>query len=678
MANSQLMAPTQLDTELLQRLVRTVRGLAIDGVEAADSGHPGLPLGCADFAVTLWYHFLRYNPEDPKWPGRDKFILSAGHGSMLLYALLHVAGFDLPIEELKKFRQFGSKTPGHPESFMTPGVETTTGPLGQGFAVGVGFALAEKMLAARVNRDGFKPVDGYIYGLVSDGDLMEGVAMEAASFAGHLQLGNMIYLYDDNNISLDGPTDLSFGEDTAKKFQAIGWHTQTVDGFSHQQVADAIFNAQMEIRKPSLIICKTVIGFGSPNKAGTSSAHGSPLGKEEAKLTKEKLGLTQETFVVPQEDRDAWGARKAELKKLYDEWHAKFESAKKSQPEATALFDTLMKREVPADIESKLPQFDVKKDLATRSAGKAVLKALGPHVPWLIGGSADLSVSTNAVIEGGGDVKTGDFKGRQIFFGVREHAMGAICNGLTMHGGFRAYGGTFLTFSDYMRGAVRLGALQHCPSIWVWTHDSIFLGEDGPTHQPVEHVAALRTIPHLVVIRPGDAVETGHAWIAALREKRPTALILSRQNLPVYDRALPEFAAQGSLAQGAYIFRKEKNAAKLDGILMGTGSELSLCVESARKLESEGVSVRVVSMPCWELFEDQDDEYREQILPAACTARVAVEAGVSFGWHKWTGTKGEMVTRDDFGASAPAKVLAKEFGFTVENVVAKFRKAAAK
>ncbi|MBI1291717.1 transketolase [bacterium] len=673
--NTQITDKRKVDAALLRRLANTVRGLSIDAIEAANSGHPGLPLGCADLAVTLWYHFLRYNPADPQWQGRDKFILSAGHGSMLIYSLLHLAGFDLSLDELRRFRQWGSKTPGHPENFMTPGVETTTGPLGQGFATGVGFALAEKMLAARINEPENALIDSYVYGIVSDGDVMEGVAMEAASFAGHLKLGNIIYLYDDNDISLDGPTSLSFGENSAQKFQAIGWHVQSVDGFDHQAIADAILAAQAVKDQPSLIICKTVIGYGSPAKAGSSKAHGSPLGKDEAKATKEKLGIPVEpTFNVPLADREAWTQRTSDLAPIYTEWQSALTRLRKEAPAKAAALDAYFKRAVPANIGDLLPKFDPAKTIATRKASEAVLGALGSAVPWLVGGSADLSGSTNAKIAGGGVVKPGDFAGREIYFGVREHAMGSICNGMTQQGAFRAYGGTFFTFSDYMRGAVRLGALMHAPSIWVWTHDSIFLGEDGPTHQSVEHLAAARCIPNLVTLRPGDANETAWAWVAALqRSGGPTALVLSRQNLPTLDRATGEFNdAEGTL-KGAYILRPENDPTNLQGILIGTGSELCLCVDAAKVLEDEGYSVRVVSMPSWELFEMQDADYREDVLPKDVPARVAVEAGVRMGWERYIGLCGTFVGMSGFGASAPAEVLAKEFGFTTENVVAKMK-----
>lgn len=659
-----------VDTNLLRKLANTVRGLSMDAVDKADSGHPGLPLGAADFAVTLWYYFLRHNPADPAWIGRDKFILSAGHGSMLIYSLLHLAGYDLTLDELKSFRQLHSRTPGHPESFLLPGVETTTGPLGQGVANGVGFALSDKMMAARVNRADFTPYENNVYVLCSDGDLMEGVAQEAMSLAGHLGLGNLICLYDDNSISLDGDTALSFsGERTAIKYEAMGWHIVTVDGHNHQAVADAIVEAKNETERPSLIICKTIIGYGSP-KEGTSSVHGSPLGAENSKKTKEKLGIpTEPLFLVPGEDREAWAARAAVLKDEHAAWKKSVEEGRSKHPDAVAIMEKFHEQKLPENLRSLLPKFDPAKPIATRKAGQVVLEALGKHVPWLVGGSADLSVSTLAVVEDT-RISREDFSGRHIFYGVREHGMGGIVNGMVRTGAFRAYGATFLTFSDYMRGSIRLSALMECPSIWVFTHDSIFLGEDGPTHQPVEHYAALRAIPNLIVFRPGDAVETGEAWVAMLEEKHtPATILLTRQNLPVYDRSTPEFKADGSVAHGGYTFRPEKNPGRLDGILIGTGSELHLCVEAARQLEANGASVRVVSLPSWELFDKQSAEYKNRILPPAVTKRISVEAGRSLGWERWVGNTGRMIAQDKFGASAPAKVLAKEFGFTVERIV---------
>lgn len=666
----------KIDDKLVRQLANTVRGLSMDAIDKADSGHPGLPLGCADFAVTLWYYFLRYNPSDPKWPGRDKFILSGGHGSMLLYSLIHLAGYDLPIDELKSFRQWGSRTPGHPENFLTEGVETTTGPLGQGFGASVGFALADAMMAARTHRDDFTPFASNTYVLCSDGDLMEGVAMEAASFAGHMKLGNLIALYDDNDISLDGPTSLTFaGEDTASKFEAIGWHVQKVDGHNPSQVGAAIAKAKAETGRPSLIICKTIIGFGSP-KAGTSGVHGSPLGAENTAKTKEKLGIPAKAFHIPDSDKKAWAARRKELKKDYDAWQSMTTKARKKHPEALSIMEAFLAQELPADLESKLPSFEAGKSVATRKASQATLKEIGKAVPFLVGGSADLSVSTNAFVDDS-KVAPDNLAGRHLFFGVREHGMGAIVNGMVNHGAFRAFGATFLTFSDYMRGSVRLSALMHARSIWVYTHDSIFLGEDGPTHQPVEHVMALRSIPNLTVIRPGDAIETAEAWVAALRvETGPVALILTRQNLPTFDRSSKEFKAQGDLSKGGYVFRPEQNPKKLDGILIGTGSELHLCVEAARHLEAKGRSIRVVSLPSWELFEQQTKAYREKVLPPSVKLRVSVEAGITLGWQRYIGDAGIAIGQDGFGASAPAEVLAQKFGFTAKKIAAAVEKAA--
>lgn len=658
-----------VDRDLLRRLANTVRGLSIDGTQAANSGHPGLPLGSADFSVTLWYYFLRYNPSDPTWPGRDKFILSGGHGSMLIYSLLHLAGYDLSLDELKNFRQWGSKTPGHPEFGHTAGVEATTGPLGQGFATGVGFALADKMMARRYHDGDFTPFDSFVYGLVTDGDLMEGVALEAASFAGHMKLGNIIYLYDDNDISLDGPTSLSFDrENTRAKFEATGWHVLEVDGHDHQAVADAIVAAQNERERPSLICCKTVIGFGSPNKAGTSSAHGSPLGADEAKLTKEKLGIPVEpAFHVPDEDREAWEDRAADLKREHMVWKQMIEDKRRKKPGLVEDIETQYKQELPDELARVLPGFD--KPIATRKASQEALTAIGKEISWLVGGSADLSVSTNAFIKGDNTVDPGEFDGSHIFFGVREHAMGSIVNGLVLHGAFRGFGATFLTFSDYMRGAIRLSALMEIPSIWVFTHDSVFLGEDGPTHQPVEHYMALRAIPNLRVYRPGDAHETAWSWLCAVQDrKHPSALLLTRQNLPVYDRVGDEFAAASNVAKGAYVLRKEKDSTKLDGIYIATGSEVHLCVEAAKALEAEGKSIRVVSAPCLELFNEQPAKYQDSVLPADCTRRVVVESGVTMGWEKYAGPGGVILGINHFGASAPAEVIAEKFGLTSENV----------
>jgi transketolase len=669
----------QVDVEKLRRLANTVRGLSIDGVEAANSGHPGLPLGCADMAVTLWMHFLRYNPSEPLWPNRDRFILSAGHGSMLLYSLLHLAGFDVSIDDLKAFRQWESKTPGHPELGVTAGVEATTGPLGQGLANSVGVALSGAMLNARFEEHAPRLVDYYTYVIASDGDLMEGVTSEACSLAGEWKLGRLIVLYDDNDITLDGPTSLSFtAEDRQKRYESYGWHVQHIDGHDAQAIADAITAAQNDPR-PSLIACKTTIGFGSPNRAGSHKVHGSPLGKEETKLTKAALGLPDEKFRVTDEDRQAWAARAEENRRDYSEWKLHLAASRSTSPGPMEMWDTLHEQKLPGGIAAQLPKFDPAKKVATRVASEKALNALAPSAPWLVGGSADLSSSTKAIIAGTTKVKAGDFKGRDIYFGVREHAMGSIMNGIISQGVFRAYGGTFLTFSDYMRPAARIAALSHIPAIYVWTHDSIFLGEDGPTHQAVEHYAALRAIPNLLVVRPADAEEASHAWLLALSEKkRPTALLLTRQDLQTFDRSGKEFAHADGLHLGAYILRHEDGTADPQLILIATGSEVEPAVGAAKELEAEGIRTRVVSMPCMELFRAQDAAYRESVLPAAVESRIAIESGVSMCWHEWVGTKGAFVCLDHFGASAPAEVLAEKYGFTAHNIAARGRELVAR
>lgn len=662
-----------VDRELLTRLANTVRGLSMDAVQHANSGHPGLPLGCADMAVTLWYHFLRFDAKDPHWPNRDRFVLSAGHGSMLLYSLLHLAGYGVSLDDLKGFRQFGSITPGHPEIHLTPGVEATTGPLGQGFANAVGMALSGMMLRARFDDAAPGAFDHFVYVLASDGDLMEGVVAEAASLAGEWQLGNLVVLYDDNDISLDGPTSLSFSrEDRAQRFEAYGWHVQHADGFDQQEVANAITEAQRDPR-PSIIICKTVIGFGSPNKAGSSKSHGSPLGADEVCMTKERLGISPEPFHVPEEDRTAWSHitdRRGEEAAL---WRSLWKGVLDGDGAAAGRWNALSTTSLAPHGVVKLPLFDAKKKIATRVAGQKALEALAPSAPWLVGGSADLSSSTKAIIPDTTIIRAGDYSGRDIYFGVREHAMGSIINGLSTQGSFRAFGATFLTFSDYNRPAIRLAALSHIPSIFVFTHDSIFLGEDGPTHQAVEHVASLRLIPNLLVLRPGDAAETAKAWEVIMEQKnRPAALVLTRQDLATFDRTSGEFGSAGDVRRGAYILRREKGAAPAL-ILIATGSEVEIAVDAARILESDGVAVRVVSMPSFELFREQPQAYRDAVLPAAVTARIAVEAGVTACWHEWVGPAGAIIGVDRYGASAPAEVLAVEYGFTAANIVEKAR-----
>jgi transketolase len=643
----------------------TIRGLAMDAVQKANSGHPGMPMGMADAAVVLWTHFLKHNPSDPRWADRDRFVLSAGHGSMLLYSLLHLTGYDLPLSQLRDFRQWGSQTPGHPEHGLTPGVETTTGPLGQGISNAVGMAIAERWLGARFNRPGFEIVNHYTYVIASDGDLMEGVSHESCSLAGHLGLGKLVVLYDDNGISIDGSTSLAFTEDVLARFEAYGWHTQRIDGHDSMAVEKAVAGARAEADRPSLIACKTHIGFGSPNRQDSHKAHGEPLGADEVRLTKANLGWPlEEPFFVPEEVREfmqqsaAWGTAQQE------EWEETFASYGRAYPESSAAFDCAMRGDLTDGWDSNLPAFTGPGSIATRAASGAVLDAIAPQVPMLLGGSADLTPSNNTLPKGTCDVTREDFTGRYLHFGVREHAMGSILNGLALHGGVRPYGGTFLIFSDYMRPAVRLAALMGLPVIFVFTHDSIGLGEDGPTHQPVEQLSSLRLIPNLAVFRPADAGETVEAWRFALARRRgPTALVLTRQALPVIGRVCHAPAEEA--ARGAYILRGVDDP---EVILLATGSEVHLALAAQEILAAQKVRVRVVSMPCWELFEEQPNEYREAVLPSAVRARVAVEAGATLAWGRYVGLDGEIVGLDRFGASAPQAVLYREFGITAQAV----------
>ena len=657
-------------TENLDRLcINTIRTLAMDAVQKASSGHPGMPMGMADVAYVLWTRFLKHNPADPKWPDRDRFVLSAGHGSMLLYALLHLTGYDLPLEELKNFRQWGSRTPGHPEYGHTPGVETTTGPLGQGFANGVGMAIAERFLAATFNRPGFPIFDHYTYAIVSDGDLMEGISHEAASLAGHLGLGKLIYLYDDNDISIEGSTDITFTEDVAARFRAYGWHVQTVDGYDLAAVEAAIRAARAETDRPSLIICRTHIGYGSPNKQDTASVHGAPLGEEEVRLTKEALGWPPDAqFLVPPEALAVFRRALDEGREAQARWEAMFERYAREYPKEAALLRRLWAGELPEGWEEAIPTFSpADGPLATRKASGVVLNALADALPTLIGGSADLAPSNVTLLKGYDDFQAETPAGRNLRFGVREHAMGAILNGMALHGGVIPYGGTFLVFSDYMRPAVRLAAMMGVGVIYVWTHDSVWIGEDGPTHQPVEHLAALRAIPNLVLIRPCDANETAVAWKVALKRRGgPTALILTRQSLPVLDRS--GMAGPEGLERGAYVLRDAPEG-RPDVILIGTGSEVHLALAAQEALAERGVRARVVSMPSWELFDAQPEEYRNRVLPPDVLARLAIEAAVSMGWERYVGPEGDVMSIERFGASAPYKVLMEKFGFTPEAVV---------
>jgi transketolase len=643
-----------------------VRGLAMDAVQKADSGHPGLPLGMADAAVVLWSRFLRFNPADPWWFNRDRFLLSAGHGSMLLYALLHLSGYDLPLEELKNFRQWGSLTPGHPELHLTPGVETSTGPLGQGLTNAVGMAIAERWLAARFNRPDFPLIDHTTYALVSDGDLMEGISHEACSLAGHLGLGKLIFLYDDNHITIDGKTELAFSEDVLMRFSAYGWHTQRVDGHDPLAVGEAIVAAQAETERPSLIACRTTIGYGSPNRAGTAKAHGEPLGVEEVRLSKERLGLpADQSFYVADEARAFLTQAAGRGAAAMAEWEAMRRRYEESYPAE----GELLRRMLAGDFDVALDVdelFDPTKSIATRVASGTVLNAIALQVPTLLGGSGDLTPSNKTDLKGAADLRRGDFSGRYIRFGVREHAMGGILNGMALHGGVRPYGGTFLVFSDYMRPSIRLAALMEADVIYVFTHDSIGVGEDGPTHQPVEHLMALRAIPNLMVIRPADAVETAGAWLAALANRQgPTALILTRQNLPRLDSTVAQTLCGGYVLAEA---RRDGQPVEPDVILIGTGSEVQLAARAREILAGEGVAARVVSLPSWELFAAQPEAYRESVLPKRVRARVSVEAGVTEGWRQFVGLDGLSVGIDRFGASAPYQVVYEKLGVTAEAV----------
>ena len=651
--------------------VSTIRLLAVDMVQKANSGHPGLPLGAAPMAYVLWSRFLRFNPQAPKWPNRDRFVLSAGHGSALLYSLLHLYGYDLSLDDLKQFRQLGSRTPGHPESHITPGIEVTTGPLGQGFANGVGMAMSEAHLGAMYNRPGYEGIqDHYTYCLVSDGDLMEGIASEAASLAGHLQLGKMIYLYDDNKISLDGPTSFAYTENAMQRFDAYYWHVQHVqDGNSLDEIENAIRVAQSVKDRPSIIAVRTIIGFGSP-LAGTSKSHGSPLGPDNVKITKKFYGFDPEaTFQVPQEVYDHLreaGQRGAELQK---EWDAQFAEYEQAHPTEAQQFHVSFKGELPEGWDKNLPVYTpADGELATRQASGKALDAIKKSVPFMFGGSADLASSNEMDKSGDDSFQPLHYERSNIWFGVREHAMGGIMNGIAHHAGLRTYGGTFLTFSEYMRASIRLTALAESAATFVYTHDSIGLGEDGPTHQPIEQVASLRTMPNIVVLRPGDANETTEAWrIAMTTPKSPVCLILSRQKLPIFDQSKMGSAREG-VAKGAYIL-SEANGGKPEFIIIATGSEVALALQGQKALQEAGTPTRVVSFPSWELFEKQPKSYREQVLPPAVRKRLSIEAGSPMGWAKYVTDEGASISMNRFGESAPAEELFKKFGFTVDNVV---------
>jgi transketolase len=675
-------APSQKENsnttpELDQLCINTIRALTLDAVQKAKSGHPGLPLGAAPMAYVLWTRFLRHNPRNPKWDNRDRFLLSAGHGSMLLYSLLHLTGYDLPLDELKNFRQWGSKTPGHPEYGLTPGVEITTGPLGQGFANGVGMAMGAAHLATKFNKDGFPLIDHHVYAIVSDGDLMEGVASEAASLAGHLKLGKLIYLYDDNHVTIEGFTSLAFSEDVPKRFEAYGWHTQTVaDGNNLDDIEAAIRAAQAVEDRPSLISVKTVIGYGMPTQ-GTRKAHSDPPGEDAVREAKRHLGWPEDKeFFIPDEALSHYREAIERGAHWESEWHALVERYESTHAEDGNLWRAIMSGDLPAGWEDHLPKFEEPKSVATRVASGEVINALAPVLPMLIGGSADLGVSNNTDIKESHSFEAGEYDGRILHFGVREHAMGSTLTGMSLNGGLIPFGGTFLTFSDYMRPAIRLAALSEVQVIYVFTHDSVGLGEDGPTHQSVEHLAALRAIPHLFVIRPADSAEVSEAWrIAILRRHAPTALALTRQKVAVIDRQ--RFAAAEGLRRGGYVLAEAETS---DGvattpklILIANGSEVGLALEARETLLKEGTPVRVVSLPCWELFEEQAKEYRDEVLPPSVTARLAIEAGVCQGWDRYVGPAGAMICLNRFGGSAPGEVALRELGFNLDNVLSHAR-----
>lgn len=653
-------------TDIEERSINTIRFLAVDAVQKANSGHPGLPMGAAPMAYVLWKEFLKHNPKNPGWSDRDRFVLSGGHGSMLLYALLYLTGYEaMTMEQLKSFRQLGSLTPGHPESHITPGVEATTGPLGQGISNSVGMAVAERFLADTFNREGFGVVDHYTFVIATDGDLMEGVAAEACSLAGHLGLGKLVVLYDDNSISLAAPTSVSFTEDVGGRFRSYGWQVLSVeDGNTDlDAIRQAISEARGEEDRPSLIMVRTTIGYGSPNLANSHSVHGSPLGPDEVKATKVNLGWPSEPdFYVPDDVLEHFREAVKVGKEREGSWKKLTAAYSEKNPELGKRWDQIQKGELARGWEESIPSFYPEDgSLATRKASGAIINALSSAVENLIGGSADLAPSTNTYMKGIGEQQAQEHGGRNLRFGVREHAMGAVVNGMAYHGGLIPFGGTFLTFSDYMRGAVRVSALAGLHTIWVYTHDSVWLGEDGPTHQAVEHIAALRAIPNLTVIRPCDANETAQAWRAAMKSRGPVALVLSRQGLPILDRK--KYAPAAGLEKGAYVL-SDADGKKPDVILVATGSEVALALEAKKIIEDKGNRCRVVSMPSWELFEGQPESYRNEVLPPGVKARVTIEAGVRQGWDRYAGDRGRIVSQDSFGVSAPYKELLEKFGFT--------------
>jgi transketolase len=663
--------PAQFASEPIEKLIPdTIRTLTVDAVEKAKSGHCGLPMGCADFAYVLWTKYLKFNPLNPHWKNRDRFVLSAGHGSMLIYSLLHLTGFEkMTLEQLKNFRQWGSMTPGHPESHETEGVEVTTGPLGQGTGNSVGLAIGQKFFAATFNTPDFPVSDHRVYTIVSDGDLQEGVSHEAAGLAGHLGLDNLVWFYDDNSVSIEGMTKLSYSDDVPSRFKGYHWHVISIDGNDQKQIDAALQEALATKGQPTIIIGKTVIGKGSPKLQGTPKAHSDAFGTEEVIATKRNLGWPEDAqFLVPQRVKDFFAEKRIGWAKQEADWTKLFADYKAKNPDKAQLWQDFIDKKLPANLESLLPKFPIEKPIATRNAGGDILKVLFENVPNLIGGAADLAPSTKTWIKEFGSFEKDSYGGRNLHFGIREHGMGTIVNGLAYYNGLIPFGSTFFVFTDYMRPPIRIAALSGIQTIYAFTHDSIFVGEDGPTHEPVEHLAALRAIPRVYVIRPGDANETGYAWLAALQHKHETsALILTRQNLKVFDRT--KTAPAAGLLKGGYTLWESNKGATPDLILIGTGSELALAYDAAQKIAADGKAVRVVSLPCWELFEDQDQAYRDSVLPPAVTKRVAVEAGIHQGWERYTTTSGKFVGVDKFGASAPYERLQKEYGLTVEHVL---------
>lgn len=660
-------------TKLEELCVNTIRFLSVDAVEKANSGHPGMPMGTAPIGFILWTKFLKHNPRNPKWFDRDRFVLSAGHGSMLLYSLLHLTGYDVSIEDIKNFRQFGSITPGHPEYGLTPGVETTTGPLGQGVGNAVGMAIAEAYLAAHFNRDGFNIVDHFTYVIAGDGDMMEGITSEASSLAGHLKLGKLVVFYDDNHITIEGKTDLAFSEDVLARYSAYGWHTQRVaDGNDIEAITKAIETAKGITDKPSIIGVRTHIGYGSPDKQDSAEAHGSPLGEKEVELTKKNLGWPLEPkFLIPDEALAFFRKAIENGRKFEEQWNQLLLDYQKKYPELTKEFSLWVSGEIPADALKYFPRFDPAVGaVATRSASGKVINAFAPKVKNFLGGAADLSPSTDTLMKDTTSFSATDRQGRNFHFGIREHGMGAILNGMSVHGGLIPFGATFFVFSDYMRPPIRLASLSHFRTIYVFTHDSIGLGEDGPTHQPVEHLMALRAIPDFVLIRPGDANETAEAWKFILGyNKGPAAIILTRQKLPVIDRS--KYASEAGLQRGAYVLAESGNP---DAIIIATGSEVSVALKAYEELASKGKKVRLVSMPSWEIFDIQDEKYRESVLPSTVWRRVSIEAGITKGWCRYVGDKGLSIGVDRFGSSAPGDVVMKEYGITSEAVVSAVEK----